>query len=55
MVIVYIILCVLAVGVTLFKILGVIDFINMPGRKKNKSKAENNTTSPKENDLMKKE
>ena len=55
MVIVYIVLCVLAVGVTLFQILGVIDFINMPGRKKNKSNAENNTTSHKENDLTKKE
>ncbi len=55
MVIVYIILCVLAVGVTLFKILGVIDFINMPGRKKNKSNTEDKTTSIKENDLTKKE
>ena len=55
MVIVVIVLCVLIIGVTLFKILGVIDFINMPGRKKNKSNAENNTTSHKENDLTKKE
>ena len=55
MIIVAVILCVLAIGVTLFQILGVIDFINMPGRKKNKSNAENNATTPKENDLTKKE
>ena len=41
MVIVYIILCVLAVGVTLFKILGVIDFINMKGKKKDNSEYNN--------------
>ena len=46
MVIVYVVLFVLAVAVTLFKILGVIDFINMDGNKKNKSKdnSEGNVT-----------
>jgi len=41
MVIVVIILCVLIIGVTLFKILGVIDFINMKGKKKDKSENKN--------------
>ena len=45
MVIVYVVLCVLAVAVTLFKILGVIDFINMDGsKKKSKDNAEGNVT-----------
>ena len=41
MVIVAIILCVLIIGATLFKILGVIDFINMKGKKKDKSENKN--------------
>ena len=50
MVIVYVVLCVLAVAVTLFKILGVIDFITMAGNKKKKAKdnAEGNVTDTKE-------
>ena len=45
MVIVVIVLCVLAVAVTLFKIFGVIDFINMDGnKKKSKDNAEGNVT-----------
>ena len=53
MVIVIIVLCVIAVAVTLFKILGVIDFINMDGYKKKKTKdnAEGNVTDTKENEL----
>ena len=41
MVIVVIVLCVIAVALFLFKILGVIDFINMKGRKKDKSENNN--------------
>ena len=41
MVIVVIVLCIVAVALTLFKILGVIDFINMKGNKKDKSKNNN--------------
>ena len=55
MVIVVIVLCVLIVGVTLFKILGVIDFINMDGYKKKKSKdnAKGNVTDAEDNELNK--
>ena len=47
MVVVIIVLCVIAVALFLFKILGVIDFINMDGSKKKKSKdnAEGNVTN----------
>ena len=55
MVIVVIVLCVLAVGITFFQILGLIDFINMPGSKKNKSKADDNATISNENELTNKE
>ena len=41
MVIVVIVLCVIAAALSLFKILGVIDFINMKGRKKDKSENNN--------------
>ena len=54
MVIVIIVLCVLAVAVTLFKILGVIDFINMDGyKKKSKDNAEGNVTDAEDNELNK--
>jgi len=39
--IVVIVLCVVAVALSLFKILGVIDFINMKGKKKDKSENNN--------------
>ena len=45
MVIVAIVLCVIAVVLSAFQILGVIDFINMKGRKKDK--AENNNPQTK--------
>ena len=41
MVIVVIVLCVVAVALSLFQILGVIDFINMKGKKKDKSENNN--------------
>ena len=41
MVIVAIVLCVIAVVLSAFQILGVIDFINMKGRKKDKSENNN--------------
>ena len=41
MVIVVIVLCVIAVVLSLFKILGVIDFINMKGKEKDKSENNN--------------
>ena len=41
MVIVVIALCIIAVALSLFKILGVIDFINMKGKKKDKSEDNN--------------
>jgi len=41
MVIVVIVLCVIAVALPLFQILGVIDFINMKGKKKDKSENNN--------------
>ena len=41
MVIVAIVLCVIAVVLSAFKILGVIDFINMKGKKKDKSENNN--------------
>ena len=41
MVIVVIVLCVIAAALSLFKILGVIDFINMKGKKKGKSENNN--------------
>ncbi len=41
MVIVVIVLCVIAVALSLFQILGVIDFINMKGKKKDKSENNN--------------
>ena len=49
MVIVVIVLCIIAVALTLFKFLGVIDFINMDGQKKNKGNAEDDTTATDEN------
>ena len=42
MVIVVIVLCVIAVALSLLQILGVIDFINMKG--KNRGKSENNNS-----------
>ena len=54
MVIVVIVLCVIAVALSLFRILGVIDFINMDGnKKKSKDNAEGNVTDTKENELNK--
>ena len=55
MVIVIIVLCVIALAFSLFKILWFIDFINMKGIKKNKTKdnAEGNVTDTKENELNK--
>ena len=41
MVIVVIVLCVVAVALSLFKILGVIDFTNLKGKKKDKSENNN--------------
>jgi hypothetical protein len=41
MVIVAIVLCVIAVVLSAFQILGVIDFINMKGKKKDKSENNN--------------
>ena len=41
MAIVIIVLCIIAVALSLFKILGVIDFINMKGKKKDKSENNN--------------
>ena len=41
MVIVAVVLCVIAVALSLFQILGVIDFINMKGKKKDKSENNN--------------
>ena len=41
MVIVVIVLCVIAVTLSFFQILGVIDFINMKGKKKDKFKSNN--------------
>ena len=41
MVIVVIVLCVVAVALSLFKILGVIDLINTKGKKKDKSENNN--------------
>jgi hypothetical protein len=41
MVIVVIVLCVVAVALSLFQILGVIDFINLKGKKKDKSENDN--------------
>ena len=41
MVIVVIVLCVIAEALPLFQILGVIDFINMKGKKKDKSENNN--------------
>ena len=41
MVIVVIVLCVIAVALFLFQILGVIDFINLKGKKKDKSENDN--------------
>ena len=41
MVIVVIVLCVVAVALSLFQILGVVDFINMKGKKKDKSENNN--------------
>ena len=49
MVIVVIVLCVIAVALSLFQILGVIDFINMDGPKKSKDNAKDNTTTTDEN------
>ena len=52
MVIVAIVLCVIAVVLSAFQILGVIDFINMDGnKKKSKDNAEGNVTDTKENEL----
>ena len=41
MAIVIIVLCIIAVALSLFKILGVIDFINMKGKKKDNSENNN--------------
>ena len=41
MVIVAIVLCVIAVALSLFKILGVMEFINTKGKKKDKSENNN--------------
>ena len=41
MVIVVIVLCVVAVALTLFQILGVIDFFNLKGKKKDESENNN--------------
>jgi len=41
MVIVVIVLCIIAVALSLFQILGVMDFINMKGKKKDKSENNN--------------
>ena len=54
MVIVVIVLCVIAIVCSLFKVLGLIDFINMDGnKKKSKDNAEGNVTDTKENELNK--
>ena len=39
--VVVIVLCVVAVALSLFQILGVIDFINLKGKKKDKSENDN--------------
>ena len=41
MIIVVIVLCVIAVALSVFQILGVIDFFNMKGKKKDKSENDN--------------
>jgi hypothetical protein len=41
MIIVVIVLCVIAVALSLLQIFGVIDFINMKGKKKDKTEDEN--------------
>ena len=43
MVIVVIVLCVVAVALSLFKILGVIDFINMKGKKEGQIREQQST------------
>ena len=54
MVIVIIVLCVIAIAITLFKIFGVIDFINMDGnKKKSKDNAEGNVMDTEGNELNK--
>ena len=42
--IVVIVLCVIAAALMLFKVLGLIDFFNLKGSKKSKTKAEGNET-----------
>ena len=43
-IIVVIVLCVIAAALLLFKVLGLIDFFNLKGSKKSKTKAEGNET-----------